>query len=225
MNADTRKQLYENLDLKETGELVEIWQANNHTEWTDLEFDVLREILLTRLDELSQQGEPIYEKLEANQQQKRFWQPILIIPAVMLAFILLAILGNLIYTLNQNWVKLPPPPVKVKELVTTDIMLYPSSFVDLIILAEDKQMYRYDPQTAWKNSVWKKNEILAISFRYDSYPGRSLFLNPSSAWKINLILTPIFFKGLRIPMSWTKMVLSGCGTIVRIYFAFSQPAL
>ena len=61
MSNDLRAQIYNNLNLKETGELVEIWQKNDHVVWEEITFDLLREILLERLGELPPQDEPIYE--------------------------------------------------------------------------------------------------------------------------------------------------------------------
>ena len=61
MSSDFRKQLYNNLNLKETDELVEIWQTNDRVEWTELAFDVVREILQERIGELPEQDEPIWE--------------------------------------------------------------------------------------------------------------------------------------------------------------------
>ena len=61
MSSDFRKQLYNNLNLKETDELVEIWQTNDRVEWTELAFDVVREILQERIGELPEQDEPVWE--------------------------------------------------------------------------------------------------------------------------------------------------------------------
>jgi hypothetical protein len=59
MSDQLRQQIYNNLDLKETEELIEMWQTNDRVEWTEMAFDVLREILLTRLDDLPPQNEPV----------------------------------------------------------------------------------------------------------------------------------------------------------------------
>jgi hypothetical protein len=61
MNNDLHKQVYNNLNLKETNELVEIWQKNDHVEWAEDTFIVIREILQERLGELPPQDEPILE--------------------------------------------------------------------------------------------------------------------------------------------------------------------
>ena len=45
--------------LKTTDELVEIWQNNNHTEWSRDAFDVVKELLLERLETLPNQNNPI----------------------------------------------------------------------------------------------------------------------------------------------------------------------
>jgi hypothetical protein len=61
MNNDLHKQVYNNLNLKETNELVEIWQKNDHVEWAEDTFIVIREILQERLGKLPPQDEPILE--------------------------------------------------------------------------------------------------------------------------------------------------------------------
>jgi hypothetical protein len=64
MNDDLSNQIYNNLNLRETDELLEIWQTNDHVEWTDIAFDVIQEILKNRQEELPLQNEPIVEHLE-----------------------------------------------------------------------------------------------------------------------------------------------------------------
>ena len=61
MNDELRKQIYNSLNLKETDELVEVWQSNDRVEWTEVAFDVIQEILLERLGELPPQDEPVLE--------------------------------------------------------------------------------------------------------------------------------------------------------------------
>jgi hypothetical protein len=64
MSNELRQQIYNNLNLKETEELVEIWQKNDRVEWSETTFDVLKEILQQRLGELPPQNEPISEYIE-----------------------------------------------------------------------------------------------------------------------------------------------------------------
>jgi hypothetical protein len=52
------------MNLKETDELVEIWETNDRVAWTELAFDVVQEILRNRLGELPPQNEPINEYIE-----------------------------------------------------------------------------------------------------------------------------------------------------------------
>ena len=47
--------IHESMRLKETNELLEIWWRQDHEEWTDLAFDVLKGILLERLGEIPSQ--------------------------------------------------------------------------------------------------------------------------------------------------------------------------
>jgi hypothetical protein len=64
MSNELRQQIYNNLNLKETEELVEIWQKNDRVEWSETTFEVLQEILQQRLGELPPQDEPIFEYTE-----------------------------------------------------------------------------------------------------------------------------------------------------------------
>ncbi|HJR79774.1 MAG TPA: hypothetical protein VJ821_06865 [Anaerolineales bacterium] len=61
MNNELRKQIYSNLNLKETDELLSIWQSNNRTLWSDETFEVIKEILQERNVEIPEQGRLIDE--------------------------------------------------------------------------------------------------------------------------------------------------------------------
>jgi hypothetical protein len=60
MGKSLRDQIFSNINLKETDELVDIWITNDRTEWSDTAFDVVEEILEQRLDELPVQNVPIF---------------------------------------------------------------------------------------------------------------------------------------------------------------------
>jgi tetratricopeptide (TPR) repeat protein len=49
MDDDLREQIYNDLNLRETKELVEIWQRKNLDEWQEEAFDIIKGILLERL--------------------------------------------------------------------------------------------------------------------------------------------------------------------------------
>jgi hypothetical protein len=59
-------QVYNNLNLKETDELVKIWQTNDRIEWTETAFNAIREILNERLGEIPPQNMPIYTHTERS---------------------------------------------------------------------------------------------------------------------------------------------------------------
>ena len=61
MSSELRKQIYANLNSKDTEELLDIWETNDRVEWSDLAFEVLEEILSQRVDSLPKQNEPILE--------------------------------------------------------------------------------------------------------------------------------------------------------------------
>jgi hypothetical protein len=64
VNQGLRTQIYKELDLRETDDLLDIWTTNDHVEWSDIAFDVLREILQKRIGEIPSQNAPIYEHRE-----------------------------------------------------------------------------------------------------------------------------------------------------------------
>jgi len=60
-NEELRKQIYGNLILKETDELLKIWQVNNRSFWSDDAFEVIKGILKERGAEIPEQNEPVYK--------------------------------------------------------------------------------------------------------------------------------------------------------------------
>jgi hypothetical protein len=56
-NQDTERirQIRKNLEIHDTQFLLDIWQANNHREWTPEAFEAIREILLERIESLPPQ--------------------------------------------------------------------------------------------------------------------------------------------------------------------------
>jgi len=72
MNNELRNQIYDSLNLKDTDELLGIWQTNDHLEWSDSAFDSIRKILTKRGIEIPEQDEPILEEIEEDVLQKRY---------------------------------------------------------------------------------------------------------------------------------------------------------
>ena len=66
MSEEFRNQIYKELDLRETDSLLDIWQSNDRVEWSDIAFDVIKEILGKRIDEIPPQNEPILEHKEES---------------------------------------------------------------------------------------------------------------------------------------------------------------
>ena len=56
MSYDLRKQIYNNLIIKETEDLLEIWLKGDINEWKDDVFEIVKEILLERLGYLPPQS-------------------------------------------------------------------------------------------------------------------------------------------------------------------------
>ena len=64
MSNSLREQIHENMALKETGELLEVWRGNDHVEWSDEAFEVIKQILEERGADIPEQNEPVYEHKE-----------------------------------------------------------------------------------------------------------------------------------------------------------------
>jgi hypothetical protein len=74
MNDNLRSQIYRNLDLKETDELLDIWKSNDHVAWSDMTFEVLEDILKKRIDNLPAQNEPIMEYPAEEDDKLEDWE-------------------------------------------------------------------------------------------------------------------------------------------------------
>ena len=61
MSTDLHDQIYRNMNLKETEELLAIWQANNRDEWSDEAMEIVRDILTERAVEIPNQTESTTE--------------------------------------------------------------------------------------------------------------------------------------------------------------------
>lgn len=66
MDNELRDQIYNELSLRETEDLLEIWQTNDHEEWSDTAFEVIKEILIKRLGEIPPQEIPGDEQEEGE---------------------------------------------------------------------------------------------------------------------------------------------------------------
>ncbi len=86
------KSIYQNMKLKETDELLEIWSDNDRLEWSDETFEVIRVILLERLGEVPPQaasGSIQHYKKVAKEKSKVPLPVILIFSPFLLVIILL----------------------------------------------------------------------------------------------------------------------------------------
>jgi hypothetical protein len=61
------KQIHERLNVRETDELLDIWLKNDRVEWSDLAFEIIKEILQERSVAPPAQNSPVYE----HQPQKK----------------------------------------------------------------------------------------------------------------------------------------------------------
>jgi DNA-directed RNA polymerase subunit RPC12/RpoP len=61
-----REQIYNNLNLRETEDLIKIWQTHDSNAWTDLAFDVVKNILQQRLGEAPSQDNTVDNESDTN---------------------------------------------------------------------------------------------------------------------------------------------------------------
>ena len=64
------KSIYENFSVKETDELIQIWRENQRYEWSDVAFDVIRQILQERGVEIPLQNNPQFELETKNENEE-----------------------------------------------------------------------------------------------------------------------------------------------------------
>jgi hypothetical protein len=62
MSDRLRREIYGNYSKRETEALLEIWRTNDRYEWSEMTFDVIREILQERGIEPPPQGKPVYHE-------------------------------------------------------------------------------------------------------------------------------------------------------------------
>jgi hypothetical protein len=62
-----RAEIYRNLDLRETEDLIDVWQEHDTSAYTDMAFDVIIEILLKRLGSLPPQEDNAENKSTDHQ--------------------------------------------------------------------------------------------------------------------------------------------------------------
>lgn len=67
--SDLRKQIYGTLNLKDTDELLDIWEANNKEEWSESAFDVIKDILTGRSVEIPEQGNFVPDETENEENE------------------------------------------------------------------------------------------------------------------------------------------------------------
>jgi hypothetical protein len=64
VNDELRRQIRDNMEGKETAELIEIWRTNDRVEWSDMTFEVLKDILHQRTGDIPEQDEPVLDYAE-----------------------------------------------------------------------------------------------------------------------------------------------------------------
>ncbi len=78
MNKDLFEQIYANLNIKETEDLLEIWQTNNHNEWSGDAFTAIRKILVERGVEIPEQRDFVTVVDNAADEKLEDWEATLL---------------------------------------------------------------------------------------------------------------------------------------------------
>lgn len=75
-----RDTVYDNLNLKETDELLDIWRKNNKEEWSETALEVVRDILIERLGKLPEifpvETSEIIDDLNTREDVPEFYNPV-----------------------------------------------------------------------------------------------------------------------------------------------------
>ncbi len=66
MSADLHNQIYQNMNLKDTNELLDIWQTNDREEWSEDAMGIVKQILMERGMEIPEQTGPREQSEEEN---------------------------------------------------------------------------------------------------------------------------------------------------------------
>ncbi|MEW5940342.1 MAG: hypothetical protein AB1750_11805, partial [Chloroflexota bacterium] len=66
MSNDVYEQIFNTLNLRETDDLLDIWQTNDRVEWSDTAFEVIKQIITRRGIELPEQNEPVEEQMPGS---------------------------------------------------------------------------------------------------------------------------------------------------------------
>lgn len=93
--------IYQNMKLKETDELLEIWFENDRLEWSDDAFGVIHSILLERLGDVPPQAASNPKKRRKNSTSEKVKLPIPIIVMIS-AFLTIFVLLGLVNQTNSN---------------------------------------------------------------------------------------------------------------------------
>ena len=67
MSEELRQQIRDHLKQKDIYELLDIWKTNNRIEWSDMAFEVLRELLKEKVREIPPQDDPILDSDELKE--------------------------------------------------------------------------------------------------------------------------------------------------------------
>jgi len=69
MSDGLRSQIHNQLNLRDTEDLLEIWYKNDHEEWSDIAFEVIKDILIKRLGEIPSQEEIVDKETEIEERE------------------------------------------------------------------------------------------------------------------------------------------------------------
>ncbi len=70
MDKSLRDQIQQNLELKDSRELLDIWRTNDRVEWSEEAFEAIRKILKKRKVKAGRRGRAIYEHVPKEKEYK-----------------------------------------------------------------------------------------------------------------------------------------------------------
>jgi hypothetical protein len=75
MTDANRNEIFEDLNQRETGELIEIWQQQDTAEWSDTALEMVAQILRDRQVDINAQGQAVYPEAEVVETEEAIEAP------------------------------------------------------------------------------------------------------------------------------------------------------
>jgi hypothetical protein len=195
-NSSLSKTIYQNMRLKETDELLEIWSENDRLEWSDDVFTAIYSILLERLGNVPPQGT---RKSDRNRRQAREEKAKLPLP-----FTLMIVAFLLIVVLLSPLVEPKPDDqwFSILMLSLFSIFFFAPSFyfswLGWIKSTETKQRIF--------NTLHKNKETRGILFRFHTIFLPDKYLPTFFLWEIRVFSIVLAYAGVKMLLLLANVV-------------------